>query len=191
MAALEQDRLRAAFAQCGAGAMHRRHIADRFAEQQFRFRQVRRDDRGHRQQPRPQRIQCVVREQLGTGRRHHHRIEHDGHGAMRREQSGDGVDHACRRQHAELHRAHVEIVEARIDLRPQERHVGHVHRRHAARVLRGERGNRRQAVHAVRGEGLQVRLDAAPPPESEPAIVNALGVIRGLRAGSARWRYAV
>jgi hypothetical protein len=35
-----------------------------------------------------------------------------------------------------------------------------VHGRHATRVLRGERGNRAQAVHAVRGEGFEISLDA-------------------------------
>jgi len=30
-------------------------------------------------------------------------------------------------------------------------------------------------MHAERGEGLQVSLDARPPPLSEPAIVSATG----------------
>ena len=64
------------------------------------------------------------------------------------------------RQHAELDRADPEIIEAGIDLRAQEVDRRHVHGGDAARVLRGQRGDRAQAVHAMRGEGLEVGLDA-------------------------------
>ena len=45
-------------------------------------------------------------------------------------------------EHAQLHRADGEVIEAGVDLRAQEAGVGHVHRGHAARVLGGERGDR-------------------------------------------------
>jgi hypothetical protein len=45
-------------------------------------------------------------------------------------------------------------------LRAQERDRRHLHRRHAAGVLSGQRGDRGQAMHAMRGEGLEVGLDA-------------------------------
>jgi hypothetical protein len=63
-------------------------------------------------------------------------------------------------QHAQLHRADAEVVEAGVDLGAQEIHRRHVHGADAARVLGGERGERAQAMHAVGGEGFQVGLDA-------------------------------
>ena len=64
------------------------------------------------------------------------------------------------RQHADLHRAHVEIGEHGVDLRGDEvgRHV--VDGGHAPGVLRGQRGDHRGAVDAERREGLQIGLDA-------------------------------
>ena len=73
---------------------------------------------------------------------------------------GDGMDHFGVGQHAELHRVDVEVVEAGVQLRAQEVDWWHVHGGHAAGVLRGQRGDRRKAVHTMRGEGLQVGLDA-------------------------------
>jgi hypothetical protein len=76
------------------------------------------------------------------------------------QRSGNRGDHFGVGKHAELDRTDAEIVEAGVDLRAQEGHRRHVHGRHPTRVLRGERGNRGQAVHAVRGEGFEIGLDA-------------------------------
>ncbi|MNT36153.1 hypothetical protein D3C72_1722190 [compost metagenome] len=73
---------------------------------------------------------------------------------------GHGVDHLGVGQHAQLHCVDVEVVEAGLDLRAQEVDWRHVHGADAAGVLRGQCGDHRQAVHAMRGEGLQVGLDA-------------------------------
>jgi hypothetical protein len=73
---------------------------------------------------------------------------------------GDRSDDFGIGEHAELHRGDVEILETGIDLRMQECDRRHVHGHHAASVLRRERGNRRQPVHAVCGEGPEVGLDA-------------------------------
>src|SRR5882757_5144589 len=81
----------------------------------------------------------------------------------------DGVDHRVLRNHADLHRLHVEIAEHRIDLRGHEVRGHLMNAGDALRVLRGERGDDGRAVDAEGGERLQVRLDA--------------GAARGVRAG--------
>ena len=70
------------------------------------------------------------------------------------------MDHFRIGQHAQLDPSDVKIVETGIDLRAQELRRRDVHSSHAARMLRGQRGDRGQAVHAMRGEGLEVGLDA-------------------------------
>ena len=146
--------------QRGAGRLHRLPVGDRMAQQQFGFRQVRGDHAGQRQQARAQRVECGVGEQLGAGGGDHDRIQHHERRQVRIQCVGHGMDHLRRRQHAELDRADVEIVEAGIQLRAQEVDRRHVDRADAARVLRGQRGDRTEAVHAMRGEGLEVGLDA-------------------------------
>ena len=76
------------------------------------------------------------------------------------ERIGDRIDHFPVGEHAQLDRADAKIIEAGIDLRAQEFQRRHVYRGHAAGVLRGQRGDRGQPVHAVRGKGLEVGLNA-------------------------------
>ncbi len=66
-------------------------------------------------------------------------------------------------QHAEFDRLDLEIGEACIHLRLQKGQWWKMHGGDGAGVLRGQCGNRRQPVHAVRGEGLEVGLDAGAP----------------------------
>src|SRR3546814_3267409 len=63
-------------------------------------------------------------------------------------------------QHPDLDRADPEIIETGIDLLTQKSSRWYMHGADSAGVLRSERGNRAQAVHAVRGKGFQIRLDA-------------------------------
>ncbi len=74
----------------------------------------------------------------------------------------NGVDHAGVGQHAQLYRVNVEIVETGIQLRAQEVDRRHMHGDDATRVLCGQCGDCGEAVHAMRGEGFQVGLDARP-----------------------------
>ena len=64
--------------------------------------------------------QRVVLQQLGAAGGDHHRVEHDVRGPMLLERVGHGIDHLGVGEHAELHRADVEVVEAGVDLRAQE-----------------------------------------------------------------------
>ncbi|MCW0424680.1 hypothetical protein NB713_002623 [Xanthomonas sacchari] len=160
VAALEQHRLRARLQQRGGGALGVVGGVDRAAEQQLRFRHVRRHQRRQRQQALAQRVQGIVLQQLGAAGGHHHRVQHHPRWAIFFQRIGDQVDHLGVGEHAELDRADVEVGEAGIDLCAQERQRRHVYRGDAAGVLCGQRGGRRQPVHAVRGEGLEIRLDA-------------------------------
>ena len=81
----------------------------------------------------------------------------------------DRVDRIDARDHADLHRLHVEVGEHRIDLRGDEIRRRVVDAGHALRVLRGQRGDDGGTVDAERGERLQVGLDA--------------GAAAGIRAG--------
>jgi hypothetical protein len=47
---------------------------------------------------------------------------------------------------------------------------------HAFGVLRRQRGDDGRAKNAKGGKGLEVGLNPAPPPESDPAIVSAIGM---------------
>lgn len=80
--------------------------------------------------------------------------------AMLLQRVGHGIDQLGGGQHAEFDGADAEIVEAGIDLRAQEFGGRCMDRGDAARVLGRQRGNRGQSVHAMRGEGLEVGLDA-------------------------------
>ena len=55
-------------------------------------------------------------------------------------------------------------------------------------VFCSKRDNCAHAVTAERGEGLQIRLIPAPPPESEVAIVRHRDTHGARKLASARWR---
>ena len=90
----------------------------------------------------------------------HDRIEHHVRGAMAIEPGGDRLDDRRVGQHADLHRADIEIGKHRVHLCGDEirRHI--VNAEHALGVLRGERGDDAGAIDAERREGFQIGLDA-------------------------------
>ena len=73
------------------------------------------------------------------------------------------IDHCARRKHPQFDRTDIEILEAGIDLRTQERDRRDMHCADAAGVLRGQRRDRAQPMHAMRGNGLEIGLDAGAP----------------------------
>ncbi len=79
---------------------------------------------------------------------------------MAREARRHRFDRRGARQHADLDGANRKIGEYRVHLRQDEvaRHVAD--RRHALRVLRGQRGDDAGAIDAERREGFEIRLDA-------------------------------
>jgi hypothetical protein len=81
-------------------------------------------------------------------------------GAIAIERGGNYVDRRRVGQHADLHRADIEIGEHGIDLRRNEI-GGHVmDGEHALGILRRERGDDAGAIDPERGKGFQIRLDA-------------------------------
>lgn len=133
---------------------------DTAAGEQFGLGRIGRDQTGQRQQASAQCVQCGVFEQTRTAGGHHHRVEHHEWRAVLFEQVGHAVDDLGVGQHAELDRLDLEIGKAGIDLGAQECQRRHMHGGDTTGVLRGQCGNGGQAVHAMRGEGLQVGLDA-------------------------------
>ncbi len=76
------------------------------------------------------------------------------------ERGGDNVDRRRVGEHADLHRADIEIGEHRVDLRGDKvrRHI--MDGEDALGVLRRQRGDDAGAIDAERGKGFQIRLDA-------------------------------
>ena len=89
---------------------------------------------------------------------------------MRLQAIGDGRRDAAVRKHADLHRGDGDVGEYGVDLRADEGRRGHMDARHAAGVLRRQRGDDGHPVTAVGGKGFQIGLDA--------------GAAGGIRAGN-------
>jgi hypothetical protein len=161
MAALHEHRLRAERAQCLALLDHRGFVGSRRDAQQRRgLGQVRRDDARKRQQFFAQRRNGFGREQRMVALRDHHSVEHDALRPMAAQRLGDGAHDIRVGEHADLHGIDADIVENGVELCRDERRIGRVDGRDAARVLRGECGDDARAVGAERRERLEVGLDA-------------------------------
>ncbi|KAG1442229.1 hypothetical protein G6F57_018466 [Rhizopus arrhizus] len=161
MAALEQNGTGTEVEQGGGGLLGIVTIADVPPDQQLCFRCVRGDQRGKGNQALTHRLQGAVFQQACATGGDHHRVQHHVRWAMALQCVGNDVDHLGVGQHAELHRVDIEIIETGLQLRTQEVARRHVHGGHAAGVLCGQRGDRRQAMHAMCGERLQVGLDSS------------------------------
>jgi hypothetical protein len=156
MAALEQEG-----DAVGLGEFERLFdAAGRFPSEQDRgFVEVRRDQRGERDEPRLHGGDGVGREQGGAARCDHHGVD-DGGDARGLDEAGDGDHDFGVEQHAGLEGLRVEV---RRDLRAllgDERRGAGLDARDAARILRGEARDRGRAEHALRSESQQVGLDA-------------------------------
>ena len=81
-------------------------------------------------------------------------------GAVVFQRISHGMDHRGIGQHAQLDRANIEVIETGVDLSLQEIQRRHMHRCDTSGVLRSQCGDGGQSVHAMRGKGLQVGLDA-------------------------------
>ena len=91
--------------------------------------------------------------------RDHHRIDDEVGQLERFHRRGDGLDEQRVGQHAGLDRIAAEIGGHRFDLQRQEIIRYDVHGADADGVLRGERRDRRGAVHTVSREGFEIRLN--------------------------------
>jgi hypothetical protein len=126
--------------------------------ERLRLVQVRRHDRREGEEPRDERPDRVVLEQLRARARDHHRVDDERHRVLL-EVVGHGLDQPTREQHPGLRRVDAEIREHCLELVDDELRRQLVDRLHPDGVLRGERDQDRHAVHARAGERLQVGLN--------------------------------
>src|SRR6266550_9083831 len=128
----------------------------------LRLGKVGRHDGGEREEPLDQRLDRVVLEQLRARARDHHRVDDQWYRPLL-EKVGGRLDQTRRGQHPRLRRVDADVVEHRLELRGHELLRQLVDRRHADRVLRGQRDKGGHAVAAGRGKRLQVGLDPGAP----------------------------
>ncbi len=105
-------------------------------------------------------VDRILVEQPIAALRDHHRIDDDVGKVELRDRGGDRFDDGRGGEHADLDGVGAEIGGDRFDLRRDEVGRQRLPGGHAERVLRRDRGDRRCAEDAVRGERLQVGLDA-------------------------------
>ncbi len=137
--------------------------------QRPRLGNVRRDDRGQRQQPLDQRRPRLVVEQHGAALGDHHRIEHHRRLADEAERLDHRLDRLRGAEHADLDRVDPDVFGDRADLGDDRLRRDRLDRLDPDRVLRRDRRDRGHPVHAAARKRLQVGLDA--------------GATAGVRAG--------
>ena len=113
--------------------------------------QIRRHQRGEREQAGDQKFDRLVCDERIATCRHHDRIEHHMRGLPFQQSRGHRIDRGGLRQHADFHRCHIEIGEQRLDLCSDKvrRHI--VNGGHAKRVLRRQRGDYARGINTVCG----------------------------------------
>ena len=159
MAALDDHRARAELEQ---GACRGASLVESFdcsIQQHPRFGHVGRDDRRQGEQLCAQRLNGFVAQQLGPTLGHHHRIDHEPGDSVITDRIRHRLDDRGRREHAGLGRAYFQVAHDRVDLRADELCGQLEDVRHVDSVLRGDRRDRRRAVHAERRKSFQVGLD--------------------------------
>ena len=148
MAALEQERHA-----IGLGELERLvGTAERFAAEQNRgFVEIRRDHGGERDESRLHGRDGVRSEQGSAARSDHDGID-DGGDAGGLDEARDGEDDFGVEQHAGLEGLRMEVGRDLRALLDDERRGAGLDARDAARILRGEAGDRGRSEHALRSE---------------------------------------
>jgi len=134
-----------------------RHVA---AGQDTRLAQIRRDDGGQREHHIAHHRERVGFEEGVAARRDHHGIDHDIRDFTNADSIRDGAYCLGSGEHPGFRGGDREVICDRIDLRGDEGRIEVGNRVHAARILRGYRGDGAGAEDGERGEGLEVRLDS-------------------------------
>ncbi len=162
VAALDHGRARAQRDQLAGGRPPVVEASDLAPEKHLRLGDVGGDDSGQRDQLPAQRVDCVVAQQPRAPLGDHHRVDDKPGEVMVCHGLGDGGDDRRAGQHAGLRRLDSDVLDDDGDLLPNQGGRQLEDLGHADRVLRGDRGDRRRAMHAKGGESLQVGLDAGP-----------------------------
>ena len=136
--------------------------ADWLANQNLRLEQVGRHQRGERQQVAPQCCDRVARQETTSAGGHHDRIHHQGNAADLPEEARHFADNRGRTQHSHLDRRRGRPGEDGLDLRAHHPGRARVNAEDGPRVLGRDAGDRAGAMHAQRGKGLEIGLDARP-----------------------------
>ena len=137
---------------------------DRHLREHFGFGNVGRDDARQADQRPAQGVDRFFVEQVIAALGDHHRIDDEVGQLERLDRGGHRLDDRRVGEHAGLDRVAAEVGDHRLDLRGDEIIGNDVHALDADGVLGGQRRDRRGAVDAVRGKGLQVGLDAGAAP---------------------------
>jgi len=159
MPALDEHGLRPEAVEALRRRPHLLHGVHREAREFARLEEVRRHQRRPGEQPGPERVPEVLRLQRGADGGDHHRVDDEGE-VLGIETLRDGPDDLAGVEHPRLRRAHVEVLEDRVELAADSGGGQRVDAADAARVLCGGAGEDGAAVDADGGEGLQVGLDA-------------------------------
>jgi len=130
------------------------------AEQHRGLVEIRRHQRGQRQQLVTHRRHRIGLQQRRAARRHHHRIDHGGDAAPLAQQVRDDRHDRGVEQHPGFHYTHVEEPEDLPHLLAHKRRFQRHDRAHAVGILGRQAGERAGPEHAVGREGQQVGLHA-------------------------------
>jgi len=164
VAAFQQHRAAVAGMDFPGGFAHGFGRGDFCASEDFRLVQVRRDERGERQEFFLEEFFRRRLQQPRAAGGNHHRVNdqarmEDGGWEMAEKFCDDG-NVLRREQHAGLHCRRRQFLEDGFDLLAQHFGRTRLDGEHAPGILRGEAGDGARAVNAERGEGFQISLDA-------------------------------
>ena len=118
-------------------------VGDGKTAQHLGLRHVRGDNVSQGHQVRDQRIDSLLLDETRAAGGHHDRVDHHVARLMEKQTLGDDVDDLGGGDHADLHRFGTDILEHRIDLRPDHFRRDILYRAHAAGVLRRNGGDDR------------------------------------------------
>src|SRR5216683_4585873 len=134
-----------------------RHVA---AGQDTRLAQIRRDDGGQREHHVAHHRDRIGFEEDVAARCDHHGIDHDIRDLANADSIRDGAYYLGSGEHPGFRGCDREVIRDRIDLRGDEGGIEVGNAAHAARILRGYRGDGARAEDGERCEGFEVRLDS-------------------------------
>lgn len=140
------------------GEGERRSVADRFAEESFRFGEIRRDEGGEGEESRFHPFEPLVIEQGRSRAGPEDRIDHQRNPAVGREKIRHDLDEAAIRQHSGFRAMEGERRYNPIELRGQQGFFYGGNGADLARGFRHDGGDGIDPVDAVGGEGFEIGL---------------------------------
>ena len=133
---------------------------DPLSAERFGLGNVRRDDMRERQQFGTQHLHAVIVEQAISARRCEYRIDDDEGQFELFDRGGDGLDDRGVAEHARLCGVRLDVAGNGLNLRRHQIRRQRLRLDDPHRALRGDGGRHAEAVHAQRGERLQIGLQA-------------------------------